>query len=246
MAARRRPADGTAVLVCGSRGSGKSGWTRQQCEGAERLLVWDSVGEWSRDRLVTPVRSLQQLHQLITADLASPGAFRYGYTGPVNAKTFNTFCKLAFVWMKAAPGGVLVVEELADVSSPGKAPQGWGEIVRKGRHYSGRIYGLTQRPAESDKTLAGNADVIHCGRLSFPTDRKTLAEYLDVDVEQITALPSLHYIERDMRSRDLYLGVLSFSGKQERRRIATNTEYRKFLTDTLASHLDSAKRHRKR
>lgn len=213
MAPRRRP-DGEAILVCGSRGSGKSGWTRQRCEGVERLLVWDSVGEWSRDRLVRPVRSLTELHRLVTADLAHPGPFRIGYTGPVNAKTFNTFCKLAFVWMKAAPGGVLVVEELADVTSPGKAPEGWGEIVRKGRHYSGCIYGLTQRPAESDKTLAGNADVIHCGRLSFPTDRKTLAEYLDVPVDDITELQSLHWIERDMRTRELRTGVLTFTRRK--------------------------------
>ena len=209
MAPRRRP-DGEAILVCGSRGSGKSGWTRQRCEGAQRLLIWDSVGEWSRDRIVTPVRTLTELHRLIVADLATPGPFRYGYTGPVNAKTFHTFCKLAFVWMKAAAGGVLVIEELADVTSPGKAPEGWGEIIRKGRHYSGSIYGLTQRPAESDKTLAGNADVIHTGRLSFPTDRKTLAEYLDIPVDQVTALPSLHWIERDMRTRKLSTGVLTF------------------------------------
>lgn len=217
MARPRRRADGEAFLVCGSRGSGKSGWTIQRCEPAERLLVWDSVGEWSRLGLVRPVRSLTELHRLITTDLAHPGPFRYGYTGPVNAKTFNTFCKLAFVWMKAAPDGVLVVEELADVTTPGKAPEGWGEIVRKGRHYGGSIFGLTQRPAESDKTLAGNADVIHCGRLSFPTDRKTLAEYLDVPVKMITALPSLHYIERDMRTRELSTGVLSFSGSRHKR-----------------------------
>lgn len=225
MASRRRRADGEAFLVCGSRGSGKSGWTRQQCEGAERLLVWDSVGEWSRDGIVTPVDTITELQLLIKADAANPGPFRYGYTGPIrvewkedgrsrSVEYFPPFCKLAFVWMKAAPRGVLVVEELSDVTSPGKAPQGWGEIVRKGRHYSGSIYGLTQRPAESDKTLAGNADVIHCGRLSFPTDRKTLAEYLDVPVDQVTELPSLHWIERDMRTRELRTGKLTFGRKK--------------------------------
>jgi hypothetical protein len=214
MAPRRRP-DGLAVLVAGSRGSGKSGWTRQQCEGAQRLLVWDSVHEWSRDRLVRSVRTLTELHKLIVADVAAPGVFRVGYTGPVNAKTFHTFCKLAFVWMKAAPDGTVVVEELADVTNPAKAPEGWGEMIRKGRHYGGRIYGLTQRPAESDKTIAGNADVIHTGRLSFPRDRKTMAEYLDIPVEEITGLESLHWIERDMRDRRLSRGVLSF-GKPRR------------------------------
>jgi len=210
MAPRRRP-DGEAILVCGSRGSGKSGWTRQQCESVTRLLVWDSVGEWSRDGLVTPISSLPELRTWIVQ--AGTGPCRYGYTGRVSTENFETFCRLSIVWLKAAPG-VLVVEELADVTSPGKAPDGWGEIIRKGRHYGGRIYGLTQRPAESDKTIAGNADVIHCGRLSFPTDRKTLAEYLDVDVKMITALPSLHYLERDMRDRTLRRGVLSFRGKR--------------------------------
>ena len=120
------------------------------------------------------------------------------------------------VWMKAAPGS-LVVEELADVTSPGKAPEGWGELIRKGRHYGGSIYALTQRPAESDKTIAGNADIIHTGRLSFPRDRKTMAEYLDVPVSKITALPSLHWIERDMRTRELRTGVLTFSRRRRRK-----------------------------
>lgn len=174
------------------------------------MLVWDSVHEWSRDRVVRAVSTLDDLHKLIIADLRSPGVFRIGYTGPINKKTFDIFCKLAFVWMRAMRGGVLVIEELADVTTPQKAPDGWGEIVRKGRHFGGCIYGVTQRPAESDKTIAGNADIIHTGRLSFPTDRKTLAEYLDVDVAQITALPSLHWIERDMRTRELRTGVLKF------------------------------------
>ena len=224
MAPRRRRVDGELFLVCGSRGSGKTAWTRQRCEGAERLLVWDSVEEWSEDGLVTPVRSLPELHSRVMADLAAPGPFRVGYVpGDITQAKFTTFCKLAFVWMKAsgrfasrAPGGVLVVEELSDVTSPGKAPRGWGPILRKGRHYGGSVYGCTQRPAESDKTIAGNADLIHCGRLSFPTDRKTLAEYLDVDVAQITALPSLHWIERDMRTRELRTGILTFGKKRPR------------------------------
>jgi hypothetical protein len=215
MAPRRRP-DGIAILVAGSRGSGKSGWTIQQTAGAQRLLVWDTVGEWSRTGLVAPVKSYTSIHELVRADAAQPGPFRIGYTGPITEEHFEVFCRLAMVWMKTAPG-TLVVEELADVTSPGKAPAGWGELIRKGRHYGGSIYALTQRPAESDKTIAGNADIIHTGRLSFPRDRKTMAEYLDVPVEQITDLQSLHWIERDMRTRKLRTGVLTFSTPRRRK-----------------------------
>lgn len=210
---RRRP-DGVAILVTGSRGSGKSGWTIQQTANDSRLVVWDTVGEWTRAGLARPAPTLEQLHALIVNDLAGPASLRVGYTGRISDVHFEAFCRLAMVWMKSAPGTV-VVEELADVTSPGKAPEGWGELIRKGRHYGGSIYALTQRPAESDKTIAGNADIIHTGRLSFPRDRKTMAEYLDVPVQQITALPSLHYIERDMRTRALRKGALTFPSRRK-------------------------------
>jgi len=221
---RRRP-DGLAVLVTGSRGSGKSGWTIQRTEHDSRLLVWDSMGQWSREGLVRPVPTIQALHALIRQDLAHPGPFRFGYVGPIRTlitegkrrttiEYFPPFCQLACVWIKAAPGTV-VAEELADVTYPGKAPIGWGDLVRKSRQNGGNVYGLTQRPTESDSTLPGNADIIHTGRLSRPGDRKTMAEYLDVPVEQITALPSLHYIERDLRTHKLSTGVLTFSRRRK-------------------------------
>lgn len=186
----------------------------QQIQRTAQLLVWDTVGEWSRRRVVTPVHTLRELH----AAIVSNANIRVGYVGPISTldergrpvSLFPIFCQLAWVWMRCGRGRILVIEELADVTSPGKAPAAWGEIVRKGRHEGGSIYALTQRPAESDKTIAGNADVIHCGRLSFPGDRKTLAEYLDVPVADITALPSLAYIERDMRTRELRTGAVKF------------------------------------
>lgn len=178
----------------------------QQIPRTAELVVWDTVGEWSRRRMVTPARTLRELH----AAIVSNTPIRVGYTGLISRANFEVFCKLAWVWMRCKRGRVLVIEELADVTSPAKAPDAWGEIVRKGRHEGGSLYALTQRPAESDKTIAGNADVIHTGRLSFPRDRKSLAEYLDVPEADVTALPSLHYIERDMRTRELRKGVLKF------------------------------------
>lgn len=209
--------DGLAVFVVGSRGAGKTAWTRRQVAGARRLLVWDAVKEWSRDRLVAPAGTLEELGRLVLEDIRRPGEFRVGYVGPLfrldahgrRVSYFPTFCAIAWPWMRRRPG-TLVVEELADVTNPGKAPPGWGEIVREGRHSGSNVYALTQRPAESDKTIAGNADVIHCGRLSFPRDRRSMAEYLDVPAADITRLASLEYIQRDMRTRRLSRGRLQF------------------------------------
>lgn len=190
----------------------------QQIRASDEVLVWDAVGEWSRTGSFAGVMTMRALHAIIVGNLQTGSHSRLAYRGPLAiadaagrpVPLFPIFCRLAWVWMRCARGRVLVVEELADVTSPGKAPAAWGEIVRKGRHEGGRIYALTQRPAESDKTIAGNADIIHAGRQSFPRDRKSMAEYLDVPEIDVTNLRSLEWIERDMRTRELRRGTVRF------------------------------------
>lgn len=208
-----RRTEGRAVLVAGSAGSGKTSWTRQQVRTELRLLVWDSAGEWTRSGEVLPLRSLTELHQRVQMYIHADQAMRYGYVGPVTDAHFDAFCKLAWVWMRAHPRGVLLVEELADVTSPGKAPAAWGEIVRKHRHVAGTVYALTQRPAESDKTIVGNATIIHTGRMNMARDREYMAACLDIPLSEVSALPDLAYIERNMRTRELTVGTVSFAKK---------------------------------
>ena len=88
----------------------------------------------------------------------------------------------------------VVVEELADVTSSSKAPQGWGDVLRKGRAIGLKIYGLTQRPAESDKTIIGNASLFHAGRQSRSADRKYMAAELNLSAEDLL-LDDGEYIE---------------------------------------------------
>jgi hypothetical protein len=203
--------EGRAVLVAGFTGSGKSAWTIRQVRGAPRLLVWDSMGEWCRRGIVRPVPTLQALADLMRTELKKPAArWRYGYTGPVTRASFDAFCRFAWIWLRFRPGSTLVVEELADVTSPGKAPAAWGEIVRKGRHVGAQVYALTQRPAESDKTIVSNAAAIHSGFMGFPDDRAYMARCLDVRLREVEILRPLDWLERDMRTRELRRGRLSF------------------------------------
>jgi hypothetical protein len=220
-----RPKDGEAIFVVGSRGAGKTEWVMQQTHSATRLLVWDSLQQWSKRGLVQPVWTIDQLKEAVVADMRHPGRFRIGYAGPISitlrgkdptkatrVSLFDPFCRIAWAWLRRRKGSSLVIEELADVTQPGKAPDAWGEIVRKSRHEAGsRVFALTQRPAESDKTIAGNCDVLHCGRLSNPNDRKSLATYLDVPVSDVGSLQSLQWIERDMRTHRLARGMVKFS-----------------------------------
>ncbi len=50
----------------------------------------------------------------------------------------------------------VIVEELADVTTPQKAPESWGVLLRRGRKYGISTYAVTQRIQEIDKTIIGN------------------------------------------------------------------------------------------
>jgi DNA helicase HerA-like ATPase len=105
---------------------------------------------------------------------------------------------------------VAVAEETADVTNPGKAPPGWGELVRRGRKREITLYAITQRPAESDKTAFTNASMLHVGNLNRYQDRVYISRELDCAETEIAALKPLDWIERDRRTGVLRKGRLSF------------------------------------
>jgi len=182
----------------------------QQIGDAPRMLVWDAVGEWSKSGAFIRVRTLRDLHALIVADIQQPGPFRVAYCGPMDRKHFESFCKMAWAWLKRT-AGVCIVEELSDVTAPNKASGAWGTMVRQHRHAEGSaIFGLTQRPAETDKTIVGNCTAIHSGRMNFESDRLYVAACLDVPVEEIRKLPPLAWIERNMATLELTRGAIVF------------------------------------
>lgn len=171
------------------------------------MLVWDLVGEWADRYGCRRVSSLTELQRLAPlGQLERLAYFRPGMA----AGDFDPFCRLAWVWLRAARG-TLVVEELASVTTPGKAPAGWGDIIRAGLRYGPEIYALTQRPSESDKTAIGNATVLHCHAMARAGDRRYMAAELDADPAEIGRLRPLQWIERDRRTGALRRGTVRFS-----------------------------------
>jgi len=208
MKTARRP-DGCLTVVTGSSRQGKTYWTVQQIKTAPRLLVWDVMGEFSALGLCKRITSAHELAAVINDQ---PG--RYGFMAAPTAANFDTFCRLAWLWIHCAPGA-LVIEELADVTTPGKAPEAWGQIVRKGLRFGVYIYALTQRPSESDKTIMGNATVFHTHAMARAQDRRYMAAEMDIEQSRMDQLLQYEFIERDMRTREIRQG-----GGQNSRRTA--------------------------
>lgn len=166
-------------------------------------MVWDGKGiDWGR-RQACEVVTLRGLH----ARALDPGSMRLSVRVPVTRENFALFCRLAWIWGRHKPG-VIVVDEIADVTSSSKAPTEWGEIIRKVRAFGTDVYVTTQRPQECDKTAQGNSLLKHCGLMADADDQRYVARRLlgGIAVEQVASLAPLEYLELDVRTRQVKRG----------------------------------------
>ncbi len=186
--------DGRLIFVCGSSRSGKSHWTARQIARARRLLLWDAKHD-PRDYAGVPVvTGVAALARRLADHATAPLRLRYQAR---DLREFGAWAELALMWGKAAPA-VVVAEELADVTSPGKAPAPWGALCRTGLGFGITIYAITQRPAESDKTALGNASVIHCHAMTRTKDRAYMADEMGIDRRLLDELKPGQWIEREI------------------------------------------------
>lgn len=198
--------DGKLFAVAGRSRSGKTAWTLQRVAGAPRVLVRDPRLEYVGPLKARAVESVGELARLLRNTGDQEG--RFCYTGPDSG--FDALCKLAFAWGQLWPI-VFIGEEISDVTTPGKAPDWWGQLIRKGLYYGNHIYSITQRPAECDKTVWGNASVIHTHGFVRQEDREYMARQLGCDVALINGLQQFEYLEKTPDSAEIYQGKVSFS-----------------------------------
>lgn len=197
------------TAVFGASGSGKSTYAKRRIKAEKpgRLLIWDPQGEYADSGTVT--HSLADvLNQIGAAGKRGRFAFVYQPKGSTAAwkEQFNVFCKIAY----AAGGVFMVAEELADVTQPAWAPEGWGIVTRKGRHTGMKVIGLSQRPASIDKHFFGNATAVRTGRLNFESDVKTIANVTGQSADSIRGLMPLEWIEKDMQTGKISNGTIKF------------------------------------
>lgn len=147
--------DGRLIVVSGASRSGKTAWTRRKAAKVPRALVWDIEAQWCA---LPGFRKITTRAELFAA-IQKPGPARLAYVaGSADLKDeFNFWCACVMLWGRYRGPCVAVAEELADVSTPAKAPQDWGILLRRGLKRGITIYAISQRWAEADKTAIGNA-----------------------------------------------------------------------------------------
>jgi hypothetical protein len=207
---------GKLTAAIGSSRSGKTQFVFREIAGQKRLMVWDIKGEYPVQHRA---RNRAELVRLVKTLAGKPG--KIAYTADRLAD-FAFFCRVAQTWVKshylAGQSCALVFEETADVTTPAKAPEEYGIILRRFLSYGVNIYAVTQRPAESDKTAIGNASILHVCRLNLNPDRRSAANNTGLPFQEIDALVAdqdagkFEYLHADTGRRKWHKGTLTFAG----------------------------------
>ena len=201
----------------GSSGSGKSWSIKIDIKKAGRLIIFDPDDEYAEIPRIHTVKTARDLLAMLKTH--PRGALRLRFVA--NGKeAFDFWCRAVFGWGNCT----CVAEEIAGVTSPSKAPAGWHMLISRGRKRGITIYAVTQRPAEADKTVLGNATTIRTGRLSRANDRKYMAIEMDIPVIKINVLQNLEFVEKSHMTGKAFTGKV---GTKQRREIITHVETNK-------------------
>lgn len=103
-----------------------------------------------------------------------------------------------------------IAEELADVTTPSKAPGNWGILLRRGLKRGITIRAISQRWSEADKTAVGNATDFVMFRQSSGDDVRYLARKTRVDEADIGGLAPLEFVHLDALTGAKKRGKLKF------------------------------------
>lgn len=114
--------------------------------------------------------------------------------GPDLKADFDFFCRAAFYAGRYVGPVTVIAEELADVSTPAKAPEQWGILCRRGLKRGISIFAISQRWAEADKTAFGNASEYVVFMQSSDDDARYLARKTRIPLEALQALQKLEFL----------------------------------------------------
>jgi len=192
-----------AVLAMSEMGKGV--WLKQHIKrlSPEKLIIWDTVDEYGK--LAQEVSTFAQLAAVVHGSRQAY-AVRYvpkSKTAKALKAEFETWCTIVY----DAVGAVLIVEELADVTSASYAPPAWRKLQTRGRHHQGlTLYWCSQSPAWVDKASMGNATHLHVGYLGEPAHRKAAAAHMACHPDAIDALVQFEYLEYEKATKSLTHG----------------------------------------
>lgn len=199
--------DGQLFVIAGASRSGKTAWTRKRIAKARRIWAWDPEAQWCE---LPGWRKVSTRAELL-AVAQKPGPQKVAFVAGGQLKEDFDFWAGAVMYAGryVAPLDA-VAEELADVTTPSKAPGNWGILVRRGLKRGISLYCISQRWSEADKTAFGNASDFVIFRQSSGDDVAYLARKTRVEQVEINGLVPLQYVHMNALNGEISRGKLRF------------------------------------
>lgn len=216
------PGSAQIWAVFGASGTGKGAWLKQQLRKLKpaKLLIWDANADAVPEDPAYEYGEFAQRvpdHHALERGIKA-ARFRLRYVPQRDKKKrdaeFAFFCAKAW---DAGPGTVVVVEELSQVTQASSAPENWKRLTNAGRHRGMHVIGVSQFPAQVDKSLMGNATLIHTGHLPNKAHRQAVAVEMDCDPEVIRALADLDFVEWRRGVPEIAHGRVTFAAPRRPR-----------------------------
>jgi len=173
-------------LIFGKRGSGKSYLAKKEVQVCKRLLIYDTLGEYTEGVVVESLIELKTFWTKVYA-----GNFRLIYRPLDPPAEFDVICDL--VWELGDM--TFLVEEIDCFCSVQSLGPSFKAIIQRGRHKDVTLIGITQRPASVARLLTSQAKEICIFNTNEPRDIKYFSELIgEAIVPKIAALGQYEYV----------------------------------------------------
>lgn len=199
--------DGSLIVVSGASRSGKTAWVKKQVNTERRIIAWDPEDQWAQVRGYIKCTNRKQLFEACQ----TKGAAKIAYVAGGDLKSeFDFWAAIVMYAGRYLAPVVAIAEELADVTTPSKAPGNWGILIRRGLKRGITIYAISQRWAEADKTAVGNASRFVLFRQSSGDDVLYLSRKTRVPSNELEGLKPLEFVNYDALNGEIIRGKLRF------------------------------------
>lgn len=198
--------DGRLIVVGGASRSGKTAYVRKRTAGEDRIIAYDPEDQWAQLRGWRRVTTRAEL--LDCARQRGPMKIAYVAGGNLAAE-FDFWAGCVMYAGRYLGPLVCIGEELADVTTSGKAPGNWGILIRRGLKRGITIFAISQRWQEADKTAFDNASEYVFFRQANPKARAYVAERTGIPWDQIPEKPLL-FVRKDTAGNEIETGKLRF------------------------------------
>lgn len=182
--------DGKIIVIAGKSRSGKSSHVWEQVKKEPRILAWDTQDQWSKLPGFKRVTTQAEFNAALVK--AGMGKCRIAYVHQLGdvKEAFDFWSKKVLAFGKITGPLVCIPDELSDVTTTSKAPEGWGSLARTGLKFGITMYPISQRWAESDKTAFNNVNEIVCFSM-MPMDVDYMAKRTGLSPDELASLKKL-------------------------------------------------------